>query len=101
MRLLNIHSLQLKEFTGRNIPKYCILSHRWGEEEVSYKEFRKRSVTSGEGYRKIVEFCEFVKAFPAHIDGVSSKRLAVKVDWVWIDTCEADNPQVLHIHHSN
>lgn len=116
MRLLNVHSLQLEEFTGRNIPRYCILSHRWGEEEVSYKEFRKGLIEDGEGYGKITKFCEFVKRFPAHIDVTSRKPpetgnpfdpppetldsvsdFGIKVDWVWIDTCKCRQLQTIFI----
>ena len=88
MFLLNIHTLQLEDFSTRRVPRYCILSHRWGREEVSFKEMRKGTVTSGSGYSKIVGFCEFVKSFPVHWDSSSEKVWQEKIDWVWIDTCK-------------
>jgi hypothetical protein len=36
MRLLKLWTLELKEFYDAQIPPYAILSHRWGEHEVSY-----------------------------------------------------------------
>ena len=91
MRLLNVHSLQFEEFTDRNIPEYCILSHRWGEDEVSFKEFRKGSKRDGEGFRKIYGFCQFVKRMPTHWDR-KRREIGFKtmnIDWVWIDTCKS------------
>lgn len=41
MRLLNIYTLDFKEFDERPLDTYFILSHRWGEEEVTYKDVRK------------------------------------------------------------
>ncbi|KAK5703432.1 hypothetical protein LTR17_022116 [Elasticomyces elasticus] len=101
MRLLNVHTLNLEEFTSErhNLPPeveylaparswgedsdrprqdYVILSHRWGDDEVSFKEWRKGLKTSGQGYEKIMQCCEFIKARP---------------DWpqyVWIDTIAID-----------
>ena len=46
MRLLNTKTFEFKTFFNGSLPKYAILSHRWGnkEEEVSYEQFRKGSV---------------------------------------------------------
>jgi hypothetical protein len=41
MRLLNVHTLEVEDSTGRIVPNYCILSHRRGEDEVSCQEYRK------------------------------------------------------------
>jgi len=78
MRLLNTHTLEFEEFVGRPEESYAILSHRSGDEEVSYKEFRKtrEAVKHRAGYKKIAEFCEISKQ--------RGYRLA------WIDTCCID-----------
>jgi hypothetical protein len=78
MRLLNTHTLEFEEFAGRPEESYAILSHRSGDEEVSYKEFRKsrEAVKHRAGYKKIVDFCEISKQ--------RDYRLA------WIDTCCID-----------
>lgn len=93
MRLLNVYTLELEEFIENDIPEYCILSHRWTSEELSYKEFIKRRKTSTPdfqktmkaslkkmvsektGYQKISDFCYFVKGLHSH-----------DIGWVWIDT---------------
>jgi hypothetical protein len=78
MRLLNTHTLEFEEFVGRPKESYAILSHRSGDEEVSYKEFRKTRETLKHraGYKKIAEFCDISKK--------RGYRLA------WIDTCCID-----------
>ena len=38
MRLINIETLDLEEFIGEP-PPYAILSHTWGQEEVSFQEY--------------------------------------------------------------
>lgn len=76
MRLINTETLELQEFFGSVIPEYAILSHRWGDNEVGYKDFVKKRITTGAGYRKIVECCAFA----------SSRGL----EWIWIDTCCID-----------
>jgi hypothetical protein len=45
-------------------PSIAILSHRWGDEEVSYSDYAKRRVTKGNGFQKIVDFCDFAKSQP-------------------------------------
>lgn len=77
MRLLNTETLEFEEFFDGLIPEYAILSHRWGDREVSYKQFRKDPVPpDSPGLIKIKEFC----------------RLAAEREfqWAWIDTCCID-----------
>jgi hypothetical protein len=38
MRLIDVKTLELQSFNDNNIPKYAILSHTWGPDEVSYQE---------------------------------------------------------------
>ena len=76
MRLLNTKSLQFEEFFDDQIPKYAILSHRWGDDEVTFQEFRKGKKQEGQGYTKIRRCCAL-----AWNRGFT---------WVWIDTCCID-----------
>ena len=40
MRLLDVNRLELCEFSGSySCPKYAILSHRWGDEEITFQSF--------------------------------------------------------------
>jgi hypothetical protein len=88
MYLINVHTLELEPFSTGNIPRYCILSHRWGDDEVTFKEFRKGTKRSGEGYRKIVEFCKFVKHMDVHWDRDREKLRERRVHYAWVDTCK-------------
>ncbi|KAI4159054.1 MAG: hypothetical protein LQ342_006900 [Letrouitia transgressa] len=76
MRLIHTETLELAEFFDSQIPEYAILSHRWGEKEVSYKEFRKGAAPEGPGLTKIHKFCALA-AERGH-------------KWAWIDTCCID-----------
>ncbi|KAM7190468.1 vegetative incompatibility protein HET-E-1 [Rhypophila sp. PSN 637] len=40
MRLLNVTTLELEEFYGADIPKYAILSHTWGRQELTMAELQ-------------------------------------------------------------
>jgi hypothetical protein len=44
MRLLNINTLQLAKFFEGKMAPYVILSHRWGEGEVSCKDFSRNRI---------------------------------------------------------
>lgn len=76
MRLLHTKTLQFHEFFDAKIPPYAILSHRWGEGEVTFKEIRKGKAQPGPGLTKIKKFCTLA-ASKGH-------------EWAWIDTCCID-----------
>lgn len=44
MRLINVETGILEEFWGESIPKYAILSHTWGPEEVTFAEVQRFAV---------------------------------------------------------
>jgi hypothetical protein len=66
--------MNLEEFE-KNIPKYAILSHTWGSDEVTFREFDPVS-----GPRRI----------STKIDGCCAQSLKDGIDYVWIDTCCID-----------
>ncbi|KAM0549150.1 hypothetical protein ACHAPJ_009605 [Fusarium lateritium] len=76
MRLLNVASLTLQEFNGRQVPPYAILSHTWGEGEVLFSDIGTPAAASKQGYSKVTGCCKKVAQ-----DGF---------EWVWIDTCCID-----------
>jgi len=77
MRLLNATTLEMKEFIGAGIPKYAILSHTWGEEEVSLLAMQDlEKARTMKGFAKIQKCC--------------GQALADGLDWVWVDTCCID-----------
>jgi len=74
MRLLNAITLQLEEFPDNAIPKYAILSHTWGRDEVLFQDIHQPELAAKKaGYRKI----QF-SARQAYEDGL---------DYLWVDTC--------------
>lgn len=85
MRLLNVHTLELKEFGEDKKPAYAIASHRWDEHEATFADVRDAQNTATTGYRKVQEFAEYVKT---HVPAI---------DWLWIDTCciNRENPNEL------
>lgn len=76
MRLLDTFSFEFKEFFDSQIPKYAILSHRWGDEEVTFQDFRKGKKRDSQGFAKINRCCMLA----------ASRGF----QWVWIDTCCID-----------
>jgi hypothetical protein len=76
MRLLHSKSLRLEEFIGGRFPPYAILSHTWGEEEVSFQDIQNGEAHKKEGYQKILCCCN-----EAARDGF---------DYAWVDTCCID-----------
>ncbi|KAG8527285.1 uncharacterized protein KY384_008029 [Bacidia gigantensis] len=71
MRLLHTTKLELFDFLDNEIPPYAILSHTWGEDEVSYADF-----LTGKRNAKILRGCELIAS--------------ESWEYVWIDTCCID-----------
>jgi hypothetical protein len=60
MRLLDTNTLELVEFFHlQKKPEYVILSHTWGQEEVTLDEMRDHSHRSKkQGFAKILHVCK-------------------------------------------
>ncbi|KAH6881269.1 heterokaryon incompatibility protein-domain-containing protein, partial [Alternaria rosae] len=76
MRLINCSTLQLEEFLGTDIPRYAILSHTWGDGEVSFADFTSGQPTVRSGYQKIIFTCQ--------------QAIKDKIGYAWVDTCCID-----------
>ncbi|KAE8449095.1 hypothetical protein EG329_008478 [Mollisiaceae sp. DMI_Dod_QoI] len=76
MRLLNTSTLELHEFFGANIPPYAILSHRWGDSEVTFQDLQNGTRAQCPAWDKILGCCK-----RAQEDGYN---------FVWIDSCCID-----------
>jgi hypothetical protein len=78
MWLINTTTLRIQEFTGDEIPPYAILSHTWGDQEVTFRDIASlyHDATSKQGWQKICETCRLAKEH-----GLSH---------AWIDTVSID-----------
>lgn len=79
MHLLNVETLKLETFYDKQVPKYAILSHTWGVDEVTFSDIQtpaSPTVTGRAGFDKILKTCN-----QARID---------KYKYAWVDTCCID-----------
>ncbi len=78
MWLLNVSSYELQDFlTPESSPAYAILSHTWGDDEVSFQDIKSLGQARlKKGFRKIEYCCR-----QAILDGLT---------WAWVDTCCID-----------
>lgn len=89
MRLLNAKTLDLVDVRDDAVPKYAILSHTWGNDEITIQDLRqmksrvpqplhrqKRTIASKEGFAKVKR----------------AAQLAVQrgLSYIWVDTCCID-----------
>ncbi len=89
MRLLNVYNLSFHAFKEHELPPYAIASHRWEEEEVSFAEVYHKQNTWKMGFRKVADFCQFVRQRNQVVKQCSrSQELKeARLEWIWIDTC--------------
>ena len=92
MRLLNSRNGQIKEFiSAEDAPPYAILSHTWGEEEVTLNTWQTLYPSPGlermKGYPKILH-CQ-------------SQSLIDGLEWVWVDTYERTSPALTCLRNAN
>ncbi|RSM15850.1 hypothetical protein CDV31_004792 [Fusarium ambrosium] len=78
MRLINTKTLKLEEFNEVNRPPYAILSHTWGDQEVTFEDMQDDSgkYVLKTGYPKILQTCKVARGF--------------NIDYAWVDTCCID-----------
>ncbi|PPJ57284.1 hypothetical protein CBER1_09010 [Cercospora berteroae] len=91
MRLLNVSTLELKEFGESSIPPYYIASHRWTSDETTYKDVKKRRNTTSTGHRKLQSFCDFIQRTNVPTTrAMSTLGIERSCQWLWIDTACMD-----------
>ena len=61
MRLINTTTLEVREFYSEQTPQYAILSHCWGEDEVSYVDYVSGPELDTEGFEKIEQCCRLAR----------------------------------------
>ena len=77
MRLLHAKTLTFEDFLGSNIPVYAIVSHRWGETELSYQSFLRDKEQYVRGHLESYGWAKIVKA--------AELALQWGLQWVWLD----------------
>ncbi|OQE17250.1 hypothetical protein PENSTE_c021G01308 [Penicillium steckii] len=68
--------LEISQFSDHGIPPYAILSHTWGDDELTLDKLNESDAKGKAGYVKIERCCDIARA-----DGLN---------YVWIDTCCID-----------
>lgn len=86
MRLIDLYSMRLREFVGDQIPPYGILSHTWGDGEVTFTDFKAGNAKDKLGFEKIHCLCTQAK-----LDGL---------EFVWCDTCCTDKSSSAELSES-
>lgn len=78
MYLLHARTVELREFHGDEIPAYAILSHTWGEREVTFQDMQasRSQAADKAGLSKILHTCK--------------KALEDSLEYAWVDTCCID-----------
>ena len=76
MRLIHTTTLKIILLLQRELPEYVILSHTWGEEEVTLQDMQSGTASEKKTYAKIIGCCK-----KAAEDGYT---------YCWIDTCCID-----------
>jgi hypothetical protein len=71
MRLFHTKKFELEEFGGNEVPRYAILSHTWGKEEVTLQDIKTNVAMKLMGYKKIRK--------------ASSVAALEGFEYVWID----------------
>ncbi|KAK7446260.1 hypothetical protein VKT23_014465 [Stygiomarasmius scandens] len=76
MRLLNTETYEVKEFYV-NIPLYAILSHTWGDIEITFQDIQSLNIAKTKaGWSKVKNACDHARKHT--------------FDWIWIDSCCID-----------
>lgn len=78
MRLINTVSLELQGFFHEQVPPYAILSHCWGDGEVSHADHIIGQQRPLQDYENISKCCEWARD--------------LDLSWIWVDTCCVDKP---------
>src|SRR5882757_300304 len=82
----NDSEFRLATFFDDDIPRYAILSQRWGSEEITLADITNGTGKNKAGYRKI-RFC-----------GEQARRDSLQ--YFWVDTCCIDKSNAVEYQHA-
>ena len=89
MRLINTHTFEQKDrFQDNRTPPYAILSHRWGEHEVSFQDFHNASKATFDNPSAHLGADKNSGAYKIAHACAQAKKAGL--EWLWIDTCCID-----------
>lgn len=100
IRLINVHTAQFSTFDDRTVPPYAIASHRWTDDETTYKDFSKGRCSNSKGHRKVVDFCAFVDSMNPKSSSLWTHLFNPPCDWLWIDTVCIDKRDLSELSES-
>jgi len=69
MRLLNLQTLELTGLFNADVPQYAILSHRWGDDEVTLQDMQNGTASKMKGYVKSASFVQKLPDKGWNLDG--------------------------------
>ena len=99
MRLINVNTFELHhQFDHNKIPPYAILSHRWGECEVSYQKFTEISKQDLEDKHILETIDRNSGASKIAYACAQTKKAGLK--WLWVDTCCIDKTNSTELSRS-
>ncbi|KAH8899063.1 HET-domain-containing protein, partial [Thozetella sp. PMI_491] len=77
MRLIDTSTLELQEFPSEDRLKYAVLSHNWGDGEVTFGDMTSPATRKAKrGWAKIQKTCQLAKS--------------AGLKYAWVDTCCID-----------
>ncbi|KAL9629117.1 MAG: hypothetical protein Q9204_005460 [Flavoplaca sp. TL-2023a] len=96
MRLLHVSTFKLENFVDEECPRYVILSHTWGKEEITYQEIlleetiRQLKLAKFYLMNKIINNSQQYKQGCLKIAGCALRADEDGADYIWCDTCCID-----------
>lgn len=106
MRLINVHSYEIREFYEGGIPRYAILSHTWDEpeDEVTFQDMaRLRQSSSKYRYSAMIEATDIEIRRKPGMEKILFACQQAKEDgleWAWVDTCCIDKTSSAELDES-
>ncbi|VUC33674.1 unnamed protein product [Clonostachys rosea] len=88
MRLLHTSSLDLVEIPDDAVPSYAILSHTWGDQEITLQEM-ERVITNDSDNRSAVHRITQKEGY-LKVKAAAAMALSRNLEYLWVDTCCID-----------
>ena len=86
MRLLDAQKLELVDVRDDDIPPYAILSHTWGDDEVTLQEVRRMESRMPQAFNNQKQLITGKKGY-VKIKNAAAMAVKRGLAYMWIDTC--------------